>query len=179
MSAEHDHEQIGGALPEAGSKIALVSGLTLLAGVLLSVIAVGGVFYYQQTGRLNAQLRTANGEIKQKSVALVDMQTQIDTLSEQLYALRSYAAAHSGQPGELPVARAQPVTHAAREAPLAPIASKENPVAVLPVPQVAKTLPKRVTEDCELVGKAPAEQARTLQRCVTAMDAPVARRPLR
>ncbi len=108
------------------------------------------------------------------------MQTQIELLSEQLYALRGSAPAHLGPPGERPAASAAPVPPVAPIAPEppAPVAKEQKPLTV-PAPKVVKAQPKHVGEDCELVGKSPAEQARTLQRCVTAMDAPDARRPLR
>ena len=174
VSAEHDEQESRGALPEPGPKMTVVSGLSLLTGILLTVIAGGGVLHYQRTAAVNAQLRTANEDLKQKRVALADMQAQLEALSEQLQFLRSYAPAHSGPPGERPAASAAPVAAVVPGEPPAPVAREEMPLAP-PPPKVVKTRPQRVGDDCELVGKSPAEQARTLQRCVAAMDSPPAK----
>ena len=160
---------VGDAPPSVRPRLTVVVGLSLLVGVLLTLVAVGGVLYDQRHRAGQAQLRAAGEKLEAKGVVIDALNKQIELLSGQIHALKEHsiagstAAAGDQRPSAAPSVAVAPEVSA--NAPR--VASKEPPPVV--VPAKAKKV-KPAGQDCELVGKSAPEQAATLQRCVAAMD---------
>ena len=159
--------------PVAKSRISIVIILAMLIGILLAVGSVGAYLHVRQKNELQDELRVFEVALKEKNLALDEMKAQIEALSKQMYLLKEYSIARSSRVSEKNSESAAPAADAAANALKTP-GAKEN--AGLPeVPALASEKakkPKPETPNCELVGKTPAEQAATLQRCVGLMDSP-------
>jgi hypothetical protein len=152
--------------PAIKRKLNFIVVLSATTGLLFAAIVAGGFFYHRQTTRLEAQLAATKTELNAKNDALSEAKADNAALSRQLYALRDQSVAHSSEGGE---SKSESPTVAVAEA--APAAA----VAVAPVAVAAKKpKAKPQGESCDMVGKSAADQAATLQRCVTLMDKPPA-----
>ena len=162
-----------GAFWKSKPKLTLVVVLSMLLGILLTLMLVGGIVYYQSSQTLHAELAVAGQQLKEKSQALDEMKVQIEVLSKQMHLLKEYSIARSS-----PLGDKNKKPEGAIAAPKAPESTPPGPaaeaarqpattVSALP-PKVRK--PKPDAQNCELVGKSAEEQAATLQRCVGAMD---------
>ena len=156
-------------------KISLVVVLSLLVGILLTIMSIGGFVLYQRAGVLEAELRAARSELGKKNTALAGMENQIEALSLQMQVLKDYSIARSGSGGSK------------NKSSLTPSLSDVSP-ASSPPPELSEgkqatsskavpggvgeksSKPKLPSLNCELVGKTPEEQATILQRCVGIMD---------
>ena len=146
-------------VPASQPKLTLVAILASLLGVLVTLIATGSWWHYQQRAALDAQVQSLKEVVKQKNIALADLQAQNASLAKHLNLLKGYSIASS----TVAAAPATPAEHAApagNEAPRTSVAGKAKK---------AKPL------DCELVGKTPEQQAATLQRCVRQIESPPAK----
>jgi len=176
------------------SKFPLVIVLSVLLGIALLIVAIGGVLFYQRSKALQAEVIAVKKDMKEKNSAHVELQKQVEALSQQMNLLKDYSIARSGgetkaleaqpaaaaesvPPGLKPVPESVPATPAKTNA----VASKSNPVAAVapatapeivapPAQKVIRQKPEG--QSCELLGKSAEEQAATLKRCVGAMDAP-------
>jgi len=176
---EESEEPQGGEQAQAvKTRLTIVAVLSMLLGVLATVIAVGAFFHYRQDQSLRAEMLAAKNELTQKSRILDEMKDEIATLSRQMYALRDHSIARSGSGDRSKNGPSAPSVEPAAAAVDAAAATSEAPAPVA----VAAAKPKRVKakpdgQSCELVGKSPAEQAAILQRCVGMMDSKPAPRP--
>ena len=153
MKLQNEVAEVVPEAPVSQPNLALVAILAALVGVLVTLIATGTWWHYQQRAALDAQVQSLKEVVKQKNVALADLQAQNASLAKHLNLLKGYSIASS-------TVAAAPAEHAApagNEAPRTSAAGKAKK---------AKPL------DCELVGKTPEQQAATLQRCVGQIDAP-------
>lgn len=173
VTAENEASEIVEEPQRAKPKFTLVVILSMLLGILLTLMLVGGIVYYQSSQALNAQLDAAGQQLKEKSQALDEMKAQIEVLSKQMHLLKEYSIARSSPLGDKnkkpEAATAAPKT--LENSPPAPVAEAASmPAATLSTlpPKVRK--PKPDAQNCELVGKSAEEQAATLRRCVGAMD---------
>lgn len=166
--------------PAAKPGITVVVILSILIGVLLTVMVVGAFFYYQRSSELQSEVRSARDELKGKSVALDEMRAQIEALSRQIFALKEYSIARSssgkasGKEAAAPPASGgtEPGPPAAAEtskATASPAAEASKPDTA-PLPPVRKVKAKPAGQSCELAGKSAEEQAAILKRCVNLMD---------
>jgi cell division protein FtsL len=173
--ADNEAPEVAAEAPPAKPKLTLVVVLSMLLGILLTLMLAGGVVYYQKSKAVQAQLLAASEQLKEKTQALEEMKEQIEVLSKQMHLLKEYSIARSSPVGEKRKKPEEPATvlNAADGTPPKPMAeAAETPTttpAIVP-PKVRKPKPKSDAQNCELVGKSPEEQAATLQRCVGAMD---------
>ncbi|MEI7430644.1 MAG: hypothetical protein WCL27_09325 [Betaproteobacteria bacterium] len=174
------------------SKFPVVIVLSVLLGIAVLVVAIGGVLFYQRSKALHAEVNAVKKEMKEKYSAYVELQKQVEALSQQMNVLKEYSIARSGgeskaleaqsaavaesvPPGLKPVPENLPAIPAKANA----AALKSNQVAaVAPAPEIVPPQAQKVVrqkpegQSCELVGKSAEEQAATLKRCVGLMDAP-------
>ena len=146
-------------VPVSQPKLTLVAILAALLGVLVTLIATGSWWHYQQRAASDAQVQSLKEVLKQKNIALVDLQAQNAALAKHLNLLKGYSIA-SSTVAAAPVLPAEHAAPAGSEAPRTSAAGKAKK---------AKPL------DCELVGKTPEQQAATLQRCVKRIDSAAAK----
>jgi hypothetical protein len=175
MSRDSKEDESVAAPPEVKPKLTLVVILSVLTGVLLTLVTGVTIYHFQSAKALGAELATAKGEIKRKAAMLTESQEQVAALSKQVHALRGFSVAKASDVAEdvvvadklkSPAAPTAPIAPAASApAASAPVATKKEPAAV-PVEKPSK--PKNL--DCQLVGKSAEEQMATLQRCAKAMD---------
>jgi hypothetical protein len=142
--------------PASQPKLTLVAILAALLGVLVTLIATGSWWHYQQRAALDAQVQSLKEVVKQKNIALADLQAQNASLAKHLSLLKGYSIASS-------TFAAAPAEHAV------PAGSEARPTSASGKAKKAKPL------DCELVGKTPEQQAATLQRCVKRIDSAAAK----
>ena len=140
--------------PASEPKLTLVAILAALVGVLVTLIATGSWWHYQQRAAFDAQVQSLKEFVKQRNIALADLQAQNASLAKHLNLLKGYSIA-SSTAAAVPATPAEHALPAGSEAPRASAAGKTKK---------AKPL------DCELVGKTPEQQAATLQRCVKRID---------
>lgn len=158
MTRENRDEEVVEVPPETKPRLTLIVILSIVVGVLLA-LSIGGTVYHVQANKAQAaELAAAKDELKRKTLQFTELQEQIVGLSRQIHALREFsvakassaaAAASAGSP-HVP---AEPET-AKPPTVVAPAAKKEKPAS----------------QDCQLVGKSPEEQAATLKRCAQAVE---------
>jgi hypothetical protein len=167
MAREDNEEKPVEAPPEAKPKITLVIILSILTGVLLTLLTGGAIYHFQSAKAAAANLSAAKEELRQKALLLTELQEQVTGLSKQVHALRDYSVARaSGVAAQAIAASAlPPKTETPAPAKPDPETAKKEPV---PEPVVKKTKPAGL--DCQIVGKSPEEQMATLQRCAKAME---------
>ena len=136
--------------------IAPVIVLSVLLGVLMTVVAVGAYLHYQTSRALEAQLLAVEDELRSKSLALDEMTTQIRMLSRHVQILKEYAIARSRRADE----------DAAKPAAQPPDASSPAETKTKPEPAARSKKSAATTADCAMAGKSPAQQAAARQRCV-------------
>ena len=154
-----DKTEVAPEVPASQPNLRLVAILAALAGVLVTLIVTGTWWHYQQRAVLDAQVQSLKDVLKQKNIALADLQAQNSSLAKHLNLLKGYSIASS-------TVAAAPATPAERAAP----AGSEAPrTSASGKAKKAKPL------DCELVGKTPEQQVATLQRCVRQIDPPPAK----
>ena len=146
-------------VPASQPKLTLVAILAALLGVLVTLIAIGSWWHYQQRAALDAQVQSLKEVVKQKNIALADLQAKNASLAKHLNLLKGYSIASS----TLAAAPATPAEHAV------PAGSDARPTSAAGKAKKARPL------DCELVGKTPEQQAATLQRCVKRIDSAAAK----
>ena len=98
--------------PHARPRITAIIVLSMLLGVLLTLIVVGAIAYRQTIREFEAQVLAVEDELRTKSLALDDMKAQITMLSKHIQILKEYAIARSVGPGDSgkaapPVSRAK------------------------------------------------------------------------
>lgn len=158
----------------------LAAVIVLLLGVL-GLVSVSGYSLYKKNTLLQAETRAARADLKRKTVALEEMEAQIEGLSGQMRALKEHAEARSRK------------ADAAAEDTVAPSPAKNSTDVALPVqpsakektiasgarssavPQKAEASPgtkagEEIAQDCNLIGKTDAEREATLKRCVSVME---------
>ncbi len=165
MKEESEDPQSPEAAPVMKREITLVVALSMTIGILLAVSIGGGILFYRQTAALQAELLADRTQLAEKSLALDEMKDEIATLSRQIYALRDYSIARSSERE-----KAKKAEGAQAPAAAAPAVAAATTPAVAPPKKQGR--PKPEGQNCEMVGKSPAEQAATLQRCVSVMDNP-------
>lgn len=168
MTDDREAPEVAAEAPPAKPKLTLVVVLSMLLGIVLTLLLAGGIIAYQRSKALHAQVLAANEQLKEKSQAVDEMKAQIEVLSKQMHLLKEYSIARSsplGDKNKKPAAAAA-APNAAESAPPAPVAEA---APTLPA-KARKPKPKPDGQNCELVGKSAEEQAATLRRCVGAMD---------
>jgi len=184
------------AIPEkndtkpSGTKLNLVVMLSLaiLVGVLLAGAAFGTYFYVQKANDFEAKVKTMASSLEAKDQTIAGLLDQIKALSRQMYLLRDYAIARSSavkpaedvnvvQDAEVhdPIPTAKPAATAAAGAVAHPDHdAPANALASHPKDKTPKAQPvhKSRAQNCDLVGKSPAEQVEILRRCVSLIDPP-------
>jgi len=167
--ADHEAPEAAEDVPAAKPKLTLVVVLSMLLGILLTLMLAGGIVYYRQSKAVQAQLLGASEQLKEKSQALDAMKAQIEVLSKQMHLLKEYSIARSSPLGERNKKSEAPVSLNAVEGESAPAQAAELAPASPAIPPKMRK-PKPDTQNCELVGKSAEQQAATLRRCVGAMD---------
>ena len=143
-------------VPASQPKLTLVAILASLLGVLVTLIATGSWWHYQQRAVLDARVQSLKEVVKQKNIALADLQAQNASLAKHLNLLKGYSIASS-------TLTATTAEHAV------PAGSEARPT------NASGKAKKARPQDCELVGKTPEQQAATLQRCVRRIDSAAAK----
>ena len=159
MKLQNEVAEVVPEAPVSQPNLALVAILAALVGVLVTLIATGTWWHYQQRAALDAQVQSLKEVVKQKNVALADLQAQNASLAKHLNLLKGYSIASS-------TVAAAPATPAEQAAPAGSEASRTS---------AAGKAKKARPLDCELVGKTPEQQVETLQRCVRQIDSPSAK----
>ena len=159
MKLQNEVAEVVPEAPVSQPNLALVAILAALVGVLVTLIATGTWWHYQQRAALDAQVHSLKEVVKQKNVALADLQAQNASLAKHLNLLKGYSIASS-------TVAAAPATPAEQAAPAGNEASRTS---------AAGKAKKARPLDCELVGKTPEQQVETLQRCVRQIDSPSAK----
>lgn len=169
------------ATPEvAKSRLSIVVILSVLLGILSTVLVGGVLFHFHESNEMQGEVTTLSVALKEKSQALDEMKLQIEELSKQVYVLKEYSIARSQKTDKKEKQEAVAVTSTDTEA-SSPKAPDENGVSGSPTAKGARKPEEKKPEpqNCELVGKSPEEQAATLKRCVGMMDAPPGKSQLR
>lgn len=152
--------------PPPKPRITVVIVLSMLLGVLLTFIAVGALFHRQTSRALEAQVLAVEEELKAKSLALVEMKTQIAMLSKHIQILKEYAIARS-------VSVSEGVKKSAGPAPVSTPDSAGRAVGPSDAGRGAPSPPRaKASPNCELAGKSPEQQALVVQRCVGLAEVP-------
>lgn len=172
----------------------ILIGLTVF--VLVTVLS-GGVYFYQRSKVLGAEVVAMRGELKRKSEAFETMQSQIEALSRQMALLKEFTVARSVNLREanarlekLNDSLAAPVGKANGAAESTPAASAPQAAAAKPATPLPETPPARAASPtpsapakakpeglaCDLVGKTPEQQKEILVHCVNVMDTPPPKR---
>jgi len=177
--------------PASKPKFTPVIVLSLLLGILMTVVVVGGVLSYWRSKAVNAEMQALKMELKEKNRVHDDLQGQIEALSRQMATLKDYSVARSsamvqareaqqGAKAEMDAGAVQTTPPVAVEAslesgggkPSASVAAVQ-PAANSPAPELPKLKRNKPEgQSCELVGKSAEEQAAILKRCVGLMDTP-------
>ncbi len=154
------------------SRLSIVVILSILLGILLTIFAAGVSFHFQQRRAMEAEVTAAKVELQEKAKALDEMKAQFEVLSKQVYALREYSIArsHKAVDADKTKATAGASADPAANSPQPSVASGKCDTSATPDSRKPKKKPD--SENCELVGKTPEEQAATLKRCVGLMDSP-------
>ena len=173
VTPENEAPEVAEEEQRAKPKLTLVVVLSMLLGILLTLMLGGGIAYYQRSNALHAELLAASQQLQEKSQALDEMKAQIEILSKQMHLLKEYSIARSSPLGDKNK-KSEAATAAAKTSDSlspAPVADAAGtPAATLsPLPTKVRK-PKPDAQNCELVGKSAEEQAATLRRCVGAMD---------
>jgi cell division protein FtsL len=69
--------------------------LSVLLGMLMTVVAVGSLLSYQRGRAVNAEMQALKNELKERNRVHDDLQTQIEALSRQMAVLKEYSVARS------------------------------------------------------------------------------------
>jgi len=96
VAADKEEPEVAEQAPPAKTRLTAVVILSLLLGILLTLMFAGGIAYVQRSKALHAQLETVSGQLKEKSATLDEMKTQIEVLSRQMNLLKEYSIARSG-----------------------------------------------------------------------------------
>lgn len=181
MIEESEVQTVEEKTPAGGRPSALVIVLSVAIAVVLAIGATGTLLGYRKAARLQAEALAVRQELKRKTEALDDMTARIEALSQQMRALREHAVAssqaspapaepaHTAIPDAVPAGPVLPPLPAqgTLKGPAKESREPESP----PKPAPEKRLRPDPKESCDLVGKSPEEQAATLRRCVSAMEA--------
>jgi hypothetical protein len=167
MAREDKEKEPVESPPEVKPKITLLVMLSVLTGVLLTLLAGGTIYHFQSAKAARAELSVTKEELRQKVLLLTELQEQVTGLSKQVHALRDFSVARaSGVAAEAITAGAvSPKTEPPAPAKPDPETVKKEPA---PEPVAKKTKPAGL--DCQIVGKSAEEQIATLQRCAKAME---------
>ena len=170
MATQREDPEVSEAVPTVVKpKLSIVVVLAMLLGILLSITAAGAYSYFRQSSVLQKEALTAKASLREKSLAVEEMKTQIEALSKQMYQLKEYSVAHSSELSEKKTEKVPPCV-----APETPKATAGKESANVPAGPAAVQTVKKPKPDpqnnCELVGKSAEEQAATLKRCVKLMD---------
>ncbi len=184
----HDEEVVVADEPPPArlSKTTLVIiALSVLLGILLVTVVVGGVSYARKAKTLQTEVVALKKDLQGKERLHEEQQAQIEALSRQMSALKEYSVARSdaerskedvsvGAPSPAPAsAAAVPQANPVVKAPEVPKVTKPEPVVPASSPVQAKVKrPVPEGQSCDLVGKSPEEQSAILKRCVGVMDSP-------
>lgn len=172
-------------------------GLTVF--VLVTVLS-GGVYFYQRSKVLSAEVVAMRNELKRKSESFETMQSQLEALSRQMALLKEFTVARSVNLREAnvrleklndslaaPTGKANAAAEPAPAVSAAPAAAAKpaTPPVATPAAQAAapstsvpaKAKPAKADSlSCDLVGKTPEQQKEILVRCVNVMDTPPPKR---
>ena len=164
----------------------VIIALSVLLGVLLATIVVGGMSYVKKTRTLQAEVVAVKKDLQEKARLHENQQEQIEALSQQISALKEYSVARSGAGRGKEVKNGVPLPSvseasggavnsnekaptSAKEVKTEPMAPAQPPVPPIP-PKIKRASPEG--QSCDLVGKSPEEQSLILKRCVGVMDSP-------
>jgi hypothetical protein len=81
--------------PPAKRKFPLIMVLSVLLGVSLVVVAIGGVLFFQRGKALQAEVIAVKKEIQEKNIVYAELQKQVEALSQQMNVLKEYSIARS------------------------------------------------------------------------------------
>ena len=165
MKPQSEAIEVAPDVPARPPKLAMLVVLATLVGILLAVIAVGAWLHYQQRAAWDAEVQALSEALKKKNIALADLQAQNASLGKQFKILKGHSIASS-------TAVSEKGAMAASAAPADPKPTAEG----APKTPVSSKAKKTQRQDCELVGKTPEQQAETLQRCVSLIEAAPAKR---
>lgn len=173
MTTRSEEPEVVAEEEVAKPKNAIIIIMSVLLGALLTVLIAGAVFHFQNSAKLQAEIAAAKRALKEKTQELDETRTQIEALFKQLSLLKDSSAARSHSPTE--EGRGRVSTAPAGAAADAPAVGVTDEKAIPPASPAAPTKvkkPKPASDNCDLVGKTPEEQAATLKRCVNLMDSP-------
>ena len=95
MKLQNEVAKVIPEVPVRQPKLALVAILAALVGVLVTLIATGSWWHYQQRAAFDAQVQSLKDALKQRNVALADLQAQNASLAKHLNLLKGYSIASS------------------------------------------------------------------------------------
>ncbi len=174
MIEDNETNEVSDSLPEVAPRFTPLVVVSMLFGFVLCLGIVAAYIAYAKIRSLQAEIVALKEDAGKQGVALQDRQAQIEALSSQISALKEHAVARSGK-------KAASSEKVLSVDPSSPAASGVSAPAVQLPDMATKSIrgvdvqprKERVppeTENCELVGKSPEEQAATLKRCVSVMD---------
>jgi len=173
VTLDREEPQVVEEAPAVKPRLSLVVVLSMLLGVLLTVGVVGAILHFEKSKASQVEMASVREEIRVKSLALEEMRMQLEALSKQMNVLKEYSIARSGSANgkDGKVGSVSSSADAATNATAVPSATEKNGLPEISV-KAKKSKPKPDSQNCELVGKSPDEQAATLQRCVSLIDPP-------
>jgi len=80
----------------AKRKFPLVMVLSVLLGISLVVVVIGGVLFFQRGKALQAEVVAVKKEMQEKNIGYAELQKQVEALSQQMNVLKEYSIARSG-----------------------------------------------------------------------------------
>ena len=172
MKPQNEELEVVKDVPASQPKLTVVVILAMLLGSLVTLIAAGAGLHYQQRAAWDAEVMALNDALQEKDRELKEMHAQNALLAKHLKVLKGYSIASSSASSEKAVK-----TEAAATPPVdsVPVVAEKNPGASRARVQPGAKRTKAETQDCELAGKTPEQQAVALQRCVGLAERPGAK----
>ncbi len=111
MTRDSREEEVVAAPPPAEKpKLTLVVALSIVVGVLLTLLVGGALYHYRSNAVLASELSETKDLLKRNALLLDNQQEQIAGLSRQVHALKDFAVAKASAvaaatTGEVPTAK--------------------------------------------------------------------------
>lgn len=178
MTRESKEEEVVESAAEKKPKITLVLILSLVIGVLVTLLIGGSIYHVQSRKALVAELAATKAELKQKTALFSDLQEQIAGLSRQMHALKefsvtkAYAVAAATPGSEAPAAEPAPPPPARSEAE----AKKQEAVSATPAKKEKKKETEKEAEKAKEKAPQPTAAPASTTESKAGTSEPVARK---
>lgn len=131
MSSDHSDEESPDASPKRKFRLTPAVILILLCGIFFLLLVGGGIFHFQSSSALKAELAATKKDLSEKTALIDEVQVQGQDLSKQLNALRTeIAAAKAETAAALAAAPPPPAVVAAPNPPAPAVVSAKTPETV-------------------------------------------------